>query len=345
MSRCLWPIKLFGLTALIVSCASKPTGIQPSVTIPESWVRIALPHPSVFPDYSEDGQQLIFVHENIKQHLKPQIYRFDIETKQSTQLSFNSGHNIHPTFVSEKSFAFLSTTDHDKESPRFLRTDQEKDWSFPALLSAVELPYHFDVYQMDLAKKHIDRKTRSAQQHLYLSTAKDRSAFAWVEAEGKTTDFMVVRGRSKPQKVLSQKSSISWIALSPKGYEVIFVQYDNNSKSSHLYRWNSIKKTKVQLLEIPAQVIHLDWNGELVSFSANLSSVNSWSTYVYDLKKTCLRQQTPTGLNTYWPRLHPTEPKVLLQLLDSPHILTYEVPLNLESTCLPGSGEETKDAA
>ena len=158
MSRCLWPIKLFGLTALIVSCASKPTGIQPSVTIPESWVRIALPHPSVFPDYSEDGQQLIFVHENIKQHLKPQIYRFDIETKQSTQLSFNSGHNIHPTFVSEKSFAFLSTTDHDKESPRFLRTDQEKDWSFPALLSALELPYHFDVYQMDLAKKHIDRK-------------------------------------------------------------------------------------------------------------------------------------------------------------------------------------------
>jgi WD40 repeat protein len=103
------------------------------------------------PQFTLDGEEILFISEKRQAHRHPQLYAIDLGTFQERRLTFQDGHVFDAIAFSENEVSYSSTTDEYKERPLLFYPEMAKQ-PFPST----------EIYLANIQGVSIERLTQEA---------------------------------------------------------------------------------------------------------------------------------------------------------------------------------------
>lgn len=244
------------------------------------------------------ARQMAFLSRNRQRHSHFQIYIFDFDRKTDRRLSFHDGDDqgvaIHPKTLQ---LFYASTTDANKEDPKFLQTALGKTVAEPPNHGPRPLwtLQNFELYRTERDGTQIERLTRNkvfdgeiavhpkGQSILFTSLHNGRSRLMRADIRGNGSGVY-----------LNGDGDDSQAQFSPNGNDVVFVRYSADGANSQIWILPKGKKQARALTEGDGLRWSPAWHpdGDTIIFSSNHESRDNFELYKINKDGSCLRRLT-----------------------------------------------------
>jgi Tol biopolymer transport system component len=263
------------------------------------------------------AKQMAFLSRGRSRHAHFQVYIFDFERKSDRRLSFHDGDDqgvaVHPKTLQ---LFYASTTDANKEDPKFLHTTLGK--------TVAEPPNHGSRPLWNLENFEIYRTERDGTQIKRLTDDKGFDGEVAVNPKGQNILFTSVRdGRSLLMRAdsgghgaavfLRGDGHDSQAQFSPDGNEVVFVRYAADGSGSQIMYLPKGKKKPKALTEGEGLRWSPAWHpdGNTIIFSSNHEDKDNFELYKIHKDGGCLRRLTYELGHDFLPAVWPDGKKLI----------------------------------
>lgn len=308
MSLQVWLKRLFPLIVLVsfIACHSMKEKATPGPTpIQADGQAITSIGENSEGSFSPDGQKIVYVSSQRKQHHQGQIYEMDLKTHKEKRVTFQ-GTVVHSPHYSAKGDAILyaSATDELKEDPPLLH-DKKLDTNFsgpPIYLEHTELYlHHLPGLQMDRLSRHpgFDGEARFVSHGQLIFTRREKDRLSVFEK--------AIKGNSAhPLRGAGPRSAQPASALD--GKRLAWIEYSADFKTSSL-KVKDGHKVQTILDEILALKKDPVWSpdGEMILFSMNHPNPKVFEIYAVKKDGNCLTPLTQDGVISEEPAISPTQ--------------------------------------
>jgi Tol biopolymer transport system component len=256
--------------------------------------------------FAPDGQRIVFVSTNRKQHKQGQIYELDLKTHKEKRITYQGSVVVHSPQYSPKGDAILyaSGTDELKEiSPLLYDKKADADFTGPAdYLERTELYlHHLPGLQMERLSNHpgYDGEARFLNHNELIFTRRDKGNLGVFEKSIKSNSAHPLKGagpRSAEASAALEGKRVAWIEFSPDFKTSSLKIKDGHNVESILDDVKALKKNPV-------------WSpdGEFVLFSMNHPDAKAFEIYAVKKDGRCLTALTEEGGISEQPEVSPTQ--------------------------------------
>jgi Tol biopolymer transport system component len=255
--------------------------------------------------FSPDGQKIVFISADRKQHRQAQVYELDLRTKKEKRITFQGAGDSGPQYNPKgDAILYASGTDEMKEDPPLLH-DKKADAEFtgPATyLDRTDLYlHHLPGLQMERLLHHpgFDGEAKFAGKNTIIFTRREKSDLSIYEKSVQGNSAHQVKGAGlrsvQPATALDGKR-IAWIEYAADFKTTSLKIKDGHDVSSILDEVAAIKKDPV-------------WtpDGELILFSMNHPDAKSFEIYLVKRDGRCLTQITEDDVISEQPAISPSQ--------------------------------------
>lgn len=276
------------------------------------------------PQFSETGNEIIFISRRREAHANPQVYEFDLLKNRERRVTFHDGEDATPSYINGREILYASTTDEIKESP-FLNKNPDKD--FPPS----------ELYKSDTYGNGIERLTHYPGfdgEALYVKTRKPFIVFT--SRRGQLTGIYKLDLKSKGVSfvVVEKDHANRSPALSPDFKRIAWISTDTKTGEQSL-RARNLNGGKVEVLkENEGEYRDLSWaavDGRLY-YSLRRPPAKNFQLESYDPQKKCTQVLFKGNESLIQPRVsNERKPKIAFVrvLEDKKQIYMTALPENL----------------
>ncbi len=278
------------------------------------------------PQFSPDGQRLLFISRNRPQHRNSQVYEYNFQSQRQRRLTFQDGDLTSPSYHPRKDqLLYSSTTDEIKEDPAYLkqtlsrlaaRTDPEPKTPEEPILTHPWSHQPFEIYISGFRGENIQRLTHSPgfDAHADMHPLKDEFVFSSLRS-GVLQVYRQELGQRRAQPLRPSPDHHQLEPRhSPSGEQLLFVEMSKDMKSSQIFLQKEPGAEFEPLTEGP--FIH--WNpgfspdGRKVLFSSNRGDGRTFEIYSLEIATGCLKRLTYSRDNQTHPHWSPDGEKIAL---------------------------------